>query len=99
MFWSVNRVIHSRRTPMQLLMAEMQAIILGIQGQSPRSHDLDWDRLTRLATVHGVGPLLHDAWHENMHLVPQAVIDTFQSQHRESGLRNALGLCQRDDVL
>lgn len=82
-----------------LLSPEFQAMIAGVQGEAPEIRHLDWERLSRLAAVHGVTGLLHKAWLETSDLAPPSVMDEFGRQRRESGLHGALGLLQRDEVV
>lgn len=84
---------------LQSLSPEVRAIIAGVRGQIPTESDLDWDLVGRLAVVHGVAPLLHQAWSNASGPVPEALLTELQQLRRQSGLYGALGLCQRDEVL
>jgi len=83
---------------LRFLNPEVRALIAGIQGATPESTELDWDRLVRLAVAHGVAPLLHREWAGHSE-VPRAVLDEFVRIRRQSALNGVLGICERDELL
>lgn len=84
---------------LQLLPAELRALISCIQGQAPEMVDVEWERLARLAGVHGVAPLLHRACRNMRDTMPPALLDELTRLRRQSALTGLLGLRQRDQVL
>lgn len=84
---------------LQHLSPELRALCEGIRGRPPDSADLNWEKVGRLAVVHGVAPLLHAAWHGAPGPVPAALLDDFKRLRQRGAVHGVLAMRQRDEIL
>lgn len=87
-----------RNTELRLLSPELAAVAACVRNGSAPTSGLNWDGIQRLAVVHGVAPIVHQAW-RNVPEAPPALLQDFKHLRQVYALRGVLGLQQRDEIL